>query len=87
MIDDLIGSKSKWPEPNAVMNMCGKRLLVCDEVEIADELSYNNVKRWTSNSPISDGVTTVSVRQNIIAISNMMSLFEEAISCRMSSTT
>ena len=45
MIDDLIGSKLKWPEPDAVIKICGKRLLICDKVEIADGLSYNNVKR------------------------------------------
>lgn len=77
MTNDLIGVKSKWPEPDAVMNMCEKRLLICDEVEIEDGLSYNNIKRWTSNSPVSDGVTTAFLRQNIIATTNKMSFTEK----------
>lgn len=77
MTDDLIGVKSKWPQPDAVMSMCEKRLLICDEVEIEDGLSYNNIKRWTSNSPVSDGVTTAFLRQNIIATSNKMSFYEK----------
>lgn len=78
MTDDLVGSKSEWPKPDAVMSMCEKRLLICDEAEIEDGLSYNNVKRWTSNSPVSDGVTTAFLRQNIIATTNKMSFTEKA---------
>lgn len=78
MTDDLIGSKSKWPTPDAVMNLCEKRLLICDEVEIEDGLSYNNIKRWTSNSPVSDGVTTTFLSQNIIATTNKMSFSEKS---------
>lgn len=77
MTDDLIGSKSGWPKPDAVMTLCEKRFLVCDEVEIEDGFSYNNIKRWTSNSPVSDGVTTAFLRQNIIATSNKIPFLEK----------
>lgn len=58
MSDSLIGSNSKWLKEDVVMELCEKRILMCDEVEISDGSSYNNIKRWTPNSPVSSGTST-----------------------------
>lgn len=50
---DLFGKESKWPDADVVMELCQKRILICDECRIEDGFSYNNIKRWTSESPIS----------------------------------
>ena len=50
---DLIGKASKWPEASLVMKLAEKRVIVCDECGIEDDMNYNNVKRWTSNAPFS----------------------------------
>lgn len=31
---DLFGSKSLWPNADIVMNLCQKRILICDECKI-----------------------------------------------------
>jgi hypothetical protein len=75
MSDDLIGSTSKWPKEDVVVELCEKRILVCDEVEIADGFSYNNIKRWTSNSPVSSGTSTSLLSQTIVALSNKIPFY------------
>lgn len=78
MSEDLIGSESVWPKADAIMTMCEKRLLICDEVDVKNGFSYNNIKKWTSNSPVSDGVLTTFLSQNIIATTNNMPFSEKA---------
>jgi hypothetical protein len=75
MSDDLIGVKSKWPKEDVVVELCEKRILVCDEVEISDGFSYNNIKRWTSNSPVSSGTSTSLLSQTIVALSNKIPFY------------
>jgi DNA-directed RNA polymerase subunit M/transcription elongation factor TFIIS len=49
---DLIGKASKWPDGNTVMKLAEKRLVICDECGIEEDMNYNNIKRWTSNAPV-----------------------------------
>ncbi|RYP11921.1 hypothetical protein DL767_011213 [Monosporascus sp. MG133] len=76
--DGLVGHKSKWPSADLVVKMCEKRVLVCDKCEIEDEFSYQHVKRWTSNGPVSSGGRTGFLSQTSIAVSNKIPFYEEA---------
>ena len=78
MSDDLIGKMSKWPQEDVVMSLCSKRILVCDECQVEDGFSYNNIKRWTSNSPVSSGGKTAILRQTIIGLSNKAPFYERS---------
>ncbi|KAJ0159169.1 hypothetical protein CTA2_10190 [Colletotrichum tanaceti] len=49
---DPFRDKSLWLESDAVMNLLEKRFLICDECNNRDGFSYNNVKRWTSGTPV-----------------------------------
>lgn len=78
MSEDLIGSTSKWPDSDTVMRLCEKRILICDECDIGDGFNYNNIKRWTSNAPISIKGRTGFLCQTIIAISNKIPFYEKS---------
>ncbi|KAI1291213.1 hypothetical protein F5Y03DRAFT_400884 [Xylaria venustula] len=68
--EDLIGSKSKWPSVDVVMKLCEQRVLICDECEIEDGFSYQHIKRWTSDAPVSFGGRTGFLSQMLIVVSN-----------------
>ncbi|RYO92538.1 hypothetical protein DL764_008121 [Monosporascus ibericus] len=67
---------SQWPNADLVMKMCEKRVLICDECEIGDGFSYQHIKRWTSNAPVSSGGRTVFLPQTLIVVSNKVPFYE-----------
>jgi len=69
---DLIGKASKWPDGNTVMKLAEKRVVICDECGIEDDMNYNNIKRWTSNAPVQSDGMSAHLSQTIIGISNKM---------------
>lgn len=76
--EDLFGSKSEWPKVDTVMELCAKRILICDECKIEDGFSYNNVKKWTSQSPISMGGRVGFLSQSAIITSNKIPFYEKS---------
>lgn len=68
--EDLFGAKSVWPDAETVMHLCEKRILVCDECKIDEGFSYNNIKRWTSEAPVSMKGVTGYLSQTGIIVSN-----------------
>ena len=76
--EDLFGSKSVWPNADMVMNLCQKRILICDECKIEDGFSYNNIKRWTSEAPITMEGRTGYLSQTAIVISNHIPFYEKS---------
>ena len=70
MVPDLIRKASKWPDTDMVMELLGKRLIVCDECGIKDDMNYNNVKRWTSNAPVQSKGVSAYLSQTMIGITN-----------------
>ncbi|KAI6986067.1 hypothetical protein KC359_g8908 [Hortaea werneckii] len=75
---DLFGSKSQWPDAETVMYLCEKRLLICDECRIEDGFAYNNVKRWTSEAPITMNGLTGFLCQTSIVVSNHIPFTDKA---------
>lgn len=75
--EDLFGSESKWPDADKIMYLCTKRILICDECNIKDGYSYNNIKRWTSGAPISMSGRTGFLSQTSIVISNVLPFFDK----------
>ncbi|KAK6436906.1 hypothetical protein LTR95_006910 [Oleoguttula sp. CCFEE 5521] len=71
-VTDLIGKETKWPEAAIVMKLAEKRVIICDECGIEDDMNYNNIKRWTSNAPVQSGGMSAHLSQTIIGISNKM---------------
>ena len=76
--EDLFGKESKWPKADAVMELCQYRILVCDECKINDGFSYNNIKRWTSEAPITSEGRTGYLCQTGIIVSNFVPFYEKA---------
>lgn len=74
---DLFGSKSEWPDADLVMRLCQKRILICDECRIEDGFSYNNVKRWTSEAPITMNGRIGYLAQTAIVTSNKIPFYEK----------
>lgn len=75
---DLFGSKSVWPDADTVMNLCQKRLLICDECKIADGFNYDTIKKWTSEAPVSMDGRTGYLAQTAIVTSNSIPFYEKA---------
>ncbi|KAF4460194.1 cell division control 48 variant 1 [Fusarium albosuccineum] len=71
-VTDLIGKPSKWPDSDTVMELAEKRLIICDECDIEDDMNYNNIKRWTSNAPIQSKGVSAYLSQTIIGITNKL---------------
>ncbi len=71
-VTDLIGKASKWPDAAIVMKLAEKRVIICDECGIEDDMNYNNIKRWTSNAPVQSAGMSAYLSQTIIGISNKM---------------
>lgn len=71
-VTDLIGKTSKWPDAETVMELAEKRLIVCDECDIEDDMNYNNIKRWTSNAPVQSKGVSAYLSQTIIGITNKL---------------
>ncbi|KAH9827500.1 FAD-binding, type 2 [Teratosphaeria destructans] len=71
-VTDLIRKTSKWPDAQTVMNLAEKRLIICDECGIEEDMNYNNIKRWTSNALVQSGGMFAHLCQTIIGISNKM---------------
>lgn len=67
---DLEGTK--WPDAQIVMKLAEKRVIICDEGGIEEDMNYNNIKRWTSNPPVQSGGMSAHLSQTIIGISNKM---------------
>jgi len=77
--EDLFGKTSKWPDADVVMNLCEKRILVCDECKIQDGFNYDHIKRWTSEAPNTGSNGMVSfLSQTCIVISNNLPFYEKA---------
>lgn len=76
--EDLFGAASKWPDVDTVMELCEKRILVCDECKIKDGFNYDNVKKWTSESPVSMKGRSGFLAQTAIVTSNQLPFFEKA---------
>ena len=76
--EDLFGSDSKWPNADTVMTLCQKRILICDECKIKDGFSYNNIKKWTSEAPVTMEGRTGYLSQTAIIISNDIPFYEKA---------
>ncbi|KAL2353510.1 hypothetical protein BJ546DRAFT_1062309 [Cryomyces antarcticus] len=77
-VTDLIGKDSKWPDARLVMKLAEKRLIVCDECGIDQDMNYNNIKRWTSNAPVQSDGMSAYLSQTIIGISNKMGFAAKA---------
>ncbi|KAK1828582.1 hypothetical protein QBC39DRAFT_393080 [Podospora conica] len=69
--NDLFGKNSKWPSSEIITLLAQKRFLICDECEIKDGFSYNNIKRWTSGTPVTleDG-STCHLSQSAFILTN-----------------
>lgn len=76
--NDLVGSKSVWPSEDVVMTLCEKRILICDECEIENGFSYQHIKRWTSDAPVSFKTRTGFLSQTLIVVSNKIPFYEKA---------
>ena len=76
--EDLFGSGGKWPDVDTIMQLCQSRILVCDECKIKDGFSYDHVKRWTSESPVSSDGRTGYLSQTAFVISNHIPFYERA---------
>lgn len=76
--EDLFGSESKWPKADVIMTLCEKRILICDECKIENGFSYNNIKRWTSEAPITMEGRTGYLSQSAIIISNHIPFYEKS---------
>lgn len=76
---DLFGKQSKWPSSELITLLAQKRFLICDECEIKDGFSYNNIKRWTSGAPVTleDG-TTCHLSQSAFVLTNNIPFNEKA---------
>lgn len=71
-VTDLIGKSSKWPDAETVMELAEKRLVICDECDIEEDMNYNNIKRWTSNAPVQSRGVSAYLSQTIIGITNKL---------------
>ena len=71
-VTDLIGKKSKWPDAETVMELAEKRLIICDECDIEEDMHSNNIKRWTSNAPVQSKDVSAYLSQTIIGITNKL---------------
>ncbi len=71
-VTDLIGKGSKWPDAETVMELAEKRLIICDECDIEEDMNYNNIKRWTSNAPVQSKGVSAYLSQTIIGITNKL---------------
>lgn len=60
------------------MRICEKRILICDEYKIEGGFSYQHIKRWMSNAPISLSDRTEFLSQTLIVISNKILLNKRA---------
>lgn len=69
-VTDLIGKASKWPESDTVIELAQKRIIMCDECAIDEDMNYNNIKRWTSNAPVQCKGISSYLPQTIIGITN-----------------
>ena len=80
-IDDLIGKVAEWPDAEDVMIYADKRIIICDEVKIDEDFNYNNIKRWTSGSPIQSKGLSAYLCQTVIGITNKIGWYKkEAVS-------
>ncbi|CAG8979187.1 hypothetical protein HYALB_00000322 [Hymenoscyphus albidus] len=75
---DLFGSKSIWPDADDVLELCQKRLLICDECKIADGFNYDNVKKWTSEAPVTMKGRTGYLAQTATITSNNIPFYEKS---------
>ncbi|RYP66496.1 hypothetical protein DL771_007756 [Monosporascus sp. 5C6A] len=53
-------------------------VLICDEREIGDGFSYQHIKRWTSNAPVSSGGRTGFLLQTLIVVSDKIPFYNKA---------
>lgn len=76
---DLFGKNCVWPKSEMVNFLAQKRFLICDECEIKDGFSYNNIKRWTSGTPVTleDG-TTCQLSQSAFILTNNIPFNDKA---------
>ncbi|KAF2123652.1 hypothetical protein P153DRAFT_412683 [Dothidotthia symphoricarpi CBS 119687] len=70
MCNESFGAGSSWPDADTVMYLCQKRILIYDECKINDGFNYDNVKRWTSEAPVSTLGRTGYLSQTAFKISN-----------------
>ncbi|KAK8011814.1 hypothetical protein PG989_000074 [Apiospora arundinis] len=80
MSNGLFGSASERPNVDTVMYLCGKRYLICDECKISEDISYNNIKRWTSGAPVSFEGRTGFLSHTALVTSNVAPFYKEAVS-------
>jgi hypothetical protein len=69
---DLVGKKSKWPGAKDVMKLASKRIIICDECNIEEGMNNDNVKRWTSDSPVQSDGMSAYLSQIVIGLTNTM---------------
>lgn len=67
-VTDLIGKGPKWPDPDVVIDLDEQRLIICDECDVEEDMTYNNIKRWTSNAPVQAKGISAYLSQTIIEI-------------------
>ena len=71
-VTDLVGKSAKWPGDDTVRKLAEKRLIICDECDIEEDINYNSIKRWASNAPVQTDSASAYLSQTIIGISNKM---------------
>ena len=69
---DLVGKASKWPKAEEVMRLARKRIIFCDECNIDEGMNHDNIKRWTSNSPVESEGMVAFLSQIIIGLTNTL---------------
>ncbi|KAL9631173.1 MAG: hypothetical protein Q9164_006034 [Protoblastenia rupestris] len=60
------------------MRLCQNKILICDECKIMDGFSYNDIKRWTSEAPITMSGRVGYLCQTAIMTSNKIPFYEKA---------